>query len=147
MTTVDTTTSGLEQLRSLMGEGGPGVGISRLLGMELEVLEEGRVAFSAQTRADMGNAIGVVHGGIAATLLDSALGCSVHSTLKPGERYTTVDLHVHYTRAIAIDLGKIVATGEVVHRGSRVATAEGRLVDLEGKLLAHGTTTCVVLPA
>jgi acyl-CoA thioesterase len=144
---VDTTTSGVEQLRSLFGQRGPGVGISRLIGMQLEVLEEGRVAFSAQTRVEMANPIGVVHGGIAATLLDSALGCAVHSTLKPGERYTTVDRHLHYTRAIAIDLGKIVATGEVVHRGNRLATAEGRLVDANGKLLSHGTTTCMVMPA
>jgi acyl-CoA thioesterase len=144
---VDTTTSGVEQLRSMFGQSGPGVGISRLIGMQLEVLEEGQVAFSALTRAEMVNAIGVVHGGIAATLLDSALGCAVHSTLKPGEHYTTVDLHVHYTRAISVDLGKIVATGVVVHRGSRLATAEGRLVDPEGKLLAHGTTTCLVMPA
>jgi uncharacterized protein (TIGR00369 family) len=144
---VDTTTSGVEQLRDLMGEGGPGVGITRLLGMRLEVLEEGRVAFSLDTREDMTNAIGVVHGGIAATLLDSALGCAVHSTLKPGEQYTTVDLHVHFTRAIAVGLGKIVATGDVVHRGSRLATAEGRVTDASGKLLAHGTTTCMVMPA
>ncbi len=144
---MDTTTSGVEQLRALMGQGAPGVGITRLLGMQLEVLEPGTVAFSLQTREDMGNAIGVVHGGIAATLLDSALGCAVHSTLEPGERYTTVDLHLHYTRAIAIDLGKIVATGEVVHRGSRLATAEGRLLGPDGKLLAHGTTTCMVMAA
>jgi uncharacterized protein (TIGR00369 family) len=144
---VDTTISGVEQLRRLMGEEGPGVGISRLLGMRLEILEEGRVSFSLDTREDMTNAIGVVHGGIAATLLDSALGCAVHSTLEPGERYTTVDLHVHYTRAIAVGLGKIAAIGEVVHRGSRLATAEGRVTDANGKLLAHGTTTCMVMPA
>ena len=144
---MDTTISGVEQLRRLMGEGGPGVGISRLLGMRLEILEEGRVSFSLDTREDMTNAIGVVHGGISRDAPRQRAGCAVHSTLEPGEQYTTVDLHVHYTRAIAVGLGKIAATGEVVHRGSRLATVEGRVTDANGKLLAHGTTTCMVMPA
>ena len=125
---MDTTTSGVEQLRALMGQGAPGVGITRLLGMQLEVSRRPRSPSRCRRPTELGNAVGVVHGGIAATLLDSAMGCAVHSALAPGERYTTLDLHVHYIRPIPIDLGHIVATGEIVHRGGRLATAEGRLV-------------------
>jgi uncharacterized protein (TIGR00369 family) len=144
---LDPDMSGLEQLRSLFGTDGPGVGITRLLGITTEVLAEGHVGFGIDTRAEMCNPAGTVHGGIAATLLDSAMSCAVHSTLAAGERYTTVDIHLHYTRPIRADHGHIVATGDVVHRGSRIATAEGRLLDAEGRLLAHGTTTCLVMAA
>ncbi len=144
---LDPSKTGLEQLRDLFGREGVGVGITRLLGITTEVLEEGHVGFGLDTKPEMENPAGTVHGGIAATLLDSAMSCAVHSTLKAGERYTTVDLHLHFTRPILPDHGHIVALGDVVHRGSRVATAEGRLVDADGKLLAHGTTTCLVMPA
>jgi uncharacterized protein (TIGR00369 family) len=143
---LDPSMTGLEQLRSLFGADGPGVGITRLLGITTDVLEEGEVAFGLDPRPEMCNPAGIVHGGIAATLLDSAMSCAVHSTLAPGERYTTVDLHLHYTRPIRPDHGHIVATGKVVHRGTRIGTAEGRLVDVDGKVLAHGSTTCLVMP-
>ena len=143
---MDPTVNGLEQLHALFGEAGTGVGITRLLGITTDALDDGHVAFGLETRQDMCNPAGVVHGGIAATLLDSAMSCAVHSTLRAGERYTTVDLHIHYTRPILPDQGHIVASGDVVHRGSRIATAEGRLVDGNGKLLADGTTTCLVMP-
>ena len=107
---LDPDKSGLEQLRSLFGTDGPGVGITRLLDITTEVLAEGHVGFGIDTRAEMCNPAGTVHGGIAATLLDSAMSCAVHSTLAPGERYTTVDIHLHYTRPIRADHGHIVAT-------------------------------------
>jgi uncharacterized protein (TIGR00369 family) len=92
------------------------------------------------------NALGSAHGGLAATLLDSAMGCAVHSTLPAGVGYTTLELKVNFTRAITSATGRIVCEGTVVHRGGRVATAEGRLVaEATGKLLAHGTTTCLIL--
>jgi uncharacterized protein (TIGR00369 family) len=144
---LDPTQTGLEQLRQVFGADGPGVGITRLLGITTEALEEGHVGFGLMTRPEMCNPAGTVHGGIAATLLDSALSCAVHSTLAAGERYTTVDLQLHYTRPIRPDHGLIVATGDVVHRGSRIATAEGRLLDADGKVLAHGTATCLVMPS
>jgi len=143
---LDPALTGLEQLHSLFGAAGSGVGITRLLGITTDAIDDGHVAFGLDTRPEMCNPAGVVHGGIAATLLDSAMSCAVHSTLRVGERYTTVDLHIHYTRPIAPDQGHIVASGDVVHRGGRIATAEGRLVDRDGKLLAHGTTTCLVMP-
>ena len=86
-----------------------------------------------------------VHGGVACTLLDSAMGSAVMTTLDEKTGYVTADVVVHLTRAITARTGPIVAEGRVVHRGSRVATAEGRLTDREGRLLAHATTTCVLL--
>ncbi len=139
--------NGLEQLQAAFSGDHSRPGISNLVGMRVERLEPGTVVFVAVTRAEMTNPMGTVHGGIAATMLDSAMGCAVHSTLAPGEAYTTLDLHVHYTRPIPADGRTITASGTVVHRGSRMATAEGRLVDDDGKLLAHGTTTCMVFAA
>jgi len=86
-----------------------------------------------------------VHGGIAATLLDSAMGVAVHTTLDEGQTYTTLELNVHYVGAMTQDTGPVVATGSVIHRGGRVATAEARLTDADGRLLAHGTSTCLIL--
>jgi uncharacterized protein (TIGR00369 family) len=141
------TTTGLEQLRAAFAATAPRVGLGATLGMEVGAIEEGTVTFSLVPHAGLGNPLGIVHGGVAATLLDSALSCAVHTTLAPGERYTTVDLHVHYTRAVGHDHGRITATGTVVHRGNRIATAEGRIVDDAGRLVAHGTVTCLVMGA
>jgi uncharacterized protein (TIGR00369 family) len=90
--------------------------------------------------------MGAVHGGYACTLLDSAMGCAVMTTLDERSAYTTARLAVQLVRPITIATGPVLAEGRVVHRGSRVATAEGRLVDEAGKLLAHATTTCLILP-
>src|ERR687890_828543 len=92
------------------------------------------------------NPIGTVHGGLAATLLDSAMGCAVHSTLPACAGYTTLELKVNFTRPIRSDTGRVLCEGTVVHRGGRVATAEGRVfAESSGKLLAHGTTTCLIV--
>ncbi len=93
------------------------------------------------------NPLGTVHGGWMATLLDSALGCAVHSTLKAGQGFTTVDLAVSFVRAVHESSGKLRCEAKVIHAGGRIATSEGRLVDAEGKLYAHGTTTCLVMAA
>ena len=86
-----------------------------------------------------------VHGGVVCTLLDSAMGCAVMSLCDAKTGYTTVDLDVHLTRPITVKTGAFVAEGKIVHRGSRVMTVEGRLVDAQGKLLAHATATCMLL--
>jgi uncharacterized protein (TIGR00369 family) len=91
------------------------------------------------------NPIGVAHGGLAMTLLDSAMGCAVQTQVPPGVAYSTLEAKTNLTRAITASTGKLRAIGKVVHFGSRVATAEARLVDGEGKLYAHATTTCIVL--
>ena len=93
------------------------------------------------------NPIGVVHGGFAATMLDSALGCAIHSTLKKGEGYTTLELKVNLVRAITKDTGRLIAEGKLIHRGRTVGTADAYLRDEAGRLYAHATTTCMVFPA
>ena len=138
--------TGLELLRAIAAGDAPGAPIAALMGFETVEAEEGRVVFAAVPTADLYNPIGSVHGGFAATLLDSAMGCAVHSTLPEGVGYTTLELKVNYTRAITKDTGRVVCEGRIVHRGGRVATADGRIVaEDSGKLLAHGTTTCLIL--
>jgi uncharacterized protein (TIGR00369 family) len=135
--------SGIEQLRATLLTGGAPMG--RLIGMDIDALEIGRAVFSLVPGEQHYNPLGTVHGGIAATMLDSAMGCAVHSTLPPGARFTTLDLHIHYTRSITADTGRVVAIGETVHVGGRTATAEARLVDDDGTVLAHGSTTCLIM--
>jgi uncharacterized protein (TIGR00369 family) len=102
------------------------------------------VTFGYKPVIDHYNPIGSVHGGIAATLLDSVMGCSIHTMLKAGTGYTTVEIKINYVRAMTDGTGEVRAEGKVINLGSRIATAEGRLTDASGKLLAHGTTTCLV---
>jgi uncharacterized protein (TIGR00369 family) len=78
------------------------------------------------------------------TLLDSAMGCAIHSTLEAGVRYTTLEVKTNFVRPITAETGLIRCEGTVLHAGSRIATAEGKLTDADGKLLAHGTTTCLI---
>jgi uncharacterized protein (TIGR00369 family) len=107
---------------------------------------EGKVAFVAEPGEFLYNPLGTVHGGFALTILDSAMSCAVHTTLAAGERYTTLEVSVNFVRPITVETGRVRCEGVVVHRGGRVATAEGRLTaDTTGKLLAHATTTCLVM--
>jgi uncharacterized protein (TIGR00369 family) len=93
----------------------------------------------------MRNPLGSVHGGIGMTLLDSATGAAVHTTLPAGQGYATLETKVNLVGAITPDTGEVRAVGNVVYRGGRVATAEGRLTDRSGALLAHATSTCLIL--
>jgi uncharacterized protein (TIGR00369 family) len=117
------------------------------MGFRLVEAAEGRAAFEGLPEARHYNPIGSVHGGFAATLLDSALGCAVHSTLKKGEAYTTLELKVNLVRALTQDTGPVRAEGHIIHRGRTMATADATLKDSAGKLYAHGTTTCMIFPA
>jgi uncharacterized protein (TIGR00369 family) len=138
--------TGLEVIRALAAGDLPGAPIAKLLGFGPVEVEEGRVVFAAEPRDEHYNPIGTVHGGLAATLLDSAMGCAVHTTLPAGVGYTTLELKVNFTRPITRDTGRILCKGTIVHRGGRVATAEGRVyAEADGRLLAHGTTTCLIL--
>jgi uncharacterized protein (TIGR00369 family) len=138
--------TGLEFLRAIAAGELPGAPIADLLGFAPVEAEEGRVVFAAVPEAKHYNPIGTVHGGLAATLLDSAMGCAVHSVLPAGIGYTTLELKVNFVRPITSETGRILCEGTVVHRGGRVATAEGRVfAEADGKLLAHGTTTCLIL--
>lgn len=149
MSTVEfATMSGLEQIRWVQTELPADVPtIGRLLGMRFDEVEHGRVVVSLQTRPDFANPMGTVHGGIAATMLDSVMGCAVHTTLDPGVGYTTLELKVNYIRTARTDDRTLTAEGTVIHAGRRTATAEGKVLDEQGKLVAHGTTTCLILGA
>ena len=137
--------TGLDLLRAIAAGDAPGAPIAELMGFEPIEAEAGRVVFAAVPGPQHYNPLGTVHGGLAATLLDSAMGCAVHSTLPDGSGYTTLELKVNYTRPITADTGRILCEGTIVHRGGRVATAEGRVwAERSGKLLAHGTTTCLI---
>jgi uncharacterized protein (TIGR00369 family) len=137
---------GLTFMRALMDGELPPPPVAVLLGFQPVEVAEGRAVFALDPAERHYNPIGSVHGGIAATLLDSAVGCAVQTTLPAGVGYTTLELKVNFVRAITVDTGRVLCEGEVVHRGGKVATAEGRLwAEETGKLLAHGTTTCLVL--
>jgi uncharacterized protein (TIGR00369 family) len=138
--------SGMEVLQAMM-DGAVGVPpIADLLGMSLVEFGEGRAVFAVEPAEWMYNPIGSVHGGIAATLLDSCMGCAIHSTLPAGVAYATSDLQIRYSRGMTVDTGRVVAEGTVVHAGRRLATAEGRLTEAAtGKLIAHATTGCILI--
>jgi uncharacterized protein (TIGR00369 family) len=138
--------SGLDYLRRGLGADTFRAPIGALMDFRPVQFEEGLAVFEARPAEFHYNPIGSVHGGFAATLLDSALGCSVHTTLKPGFGYTTVELKVNYCRPLKLTTGVVTATGKVINVGSRIATSEARLVGADGKLYAHGTTTCLIFP-
>ena len=119
----------------------------KLLGMQLAEADEGRVVFTATVRPEHYNGMGVAHGGFAATLLDSALGCCINTLMPPGRRFTTLELKINLTRPLTTEAGPLRCEAKVVHLGGRTATSEGRIVDSKGKLYAHGTTTCIVVEA
>ncbi|MFI6040429.1 PaaI family thioesterase [Nocardia sp. NPDC051321] len=145
-TTIDLTQlTGLEMLRMAMTMRDRPPFIGDLLGMEVDLIEQGKVVFALRTRPDFANPLGTTHGGICATLLDSVMGCAVHSTLDAGVGYSTLELKVNYIRAVPTDGQKLTATGTTIHVGRTTATAEGRVVDEQGRLVAHATTTCVIL--
>ncbi|MGX9295654.1 PaaI family thioesterase [Tsukamurella paurometabola] len=133
----------LEWVRTSRPSDVPSIG--GLLGMDIVRVEEGSVTVTLSTRADFANPLGTVHGGIAATMLDSAMSCAVHSTLPSGVGYTTLELKINYIRSASTDGQRLTAQGHVVHTGRSTATAEGRVVDENDRLIAHATTTCLIL--
>ena len=140
-----TSMSGIEFLEKLISGAFPAPPIAEVADFLLVEVEHGRAVFEAVPADRFRNPLGTVHGGWMSTILDSALGCAVHSTLKAGQGFTTVDLAVSFVRAVHQSTGKMRCEAKVIHAGGRIATAEGRLVDAEGKLYAHGTTTCLVM--
>ena len=137
--------SGLEFLTAIRDDRLPGPPISRGLAFRMAEVEHGRVVFEGFPSSEHYNPIGTVHGGYAATLLDSCMSCAVQSTLPKGTGYTTLEFKVSLVRAITVDTGRVLAEGRVLTTGRRVGTAEGRLLDSSGKLLAHGTATCLIM--
>lgn len=140
----DTGLTGLEQLRALMSAGRrPGIGVS--LDFTLVDVEEGSAAFEGVPGEHAYNPIGSVHGGYAATLLDSACGCAVHSKLAADQSYTTLELKVSYLKAMTKNTGRVRAEGRVTQIGRRVAFAEATLKDASGKVYATATSTLLVI--
>jgi len=138
--------TGLELVNAIFDGTLPPAPIAQTLGFTGVHAEEGKAVFEGDPGEYMYNPIGAVHGGWAMTLLDSAMGCAVHTTLGVGERYTTLEVKANFVRPITIDTGRVRCEGVVVHRGGTVATAEGKLVvKSSGKLLAHGSTTCLII--
>jgi uncharacterized protein (TIGR00369 family) len=138
--------SGLDYLRAMMAGELPPPPIAVMLDMFPVEMDEGRAVFAATPAEYHYNPIGVVHGGLAATMLDSATGCAVQTTLPAGVGYTTIELKTNFVRAITRDTGRVLCEAEVVHRGGTIATAEGRLyAEADGKLLAHGLSTCLIV--
>ncbi|SDN11235.1 PaaI family thioesterase [Streptomyces wuyuanensis] len=138
--------SGLDFLRDLVAGRLPAPPISAGLGFTLDEVEHGRAVFSLVPGEEHYNPIGSVHGGVYATLLDSAAGCAVQTTLNHGEGYTSLDLSVKFLRPITADTGKVRAVGTVLNRGRRTALAQAELYDGADRVLAHATSSCLIFP-
>lgn len=137
--------SGFDYLTAISSGDLPPPPVAVLLGFEPPLVEHGRATFAVEPGEHLYNPIGTVHGGMLATLLDSAMGCAVHSTLPAGVGYTTVDLNVTFVRPVTRDTGRVECVAEVVHAGRSIATATARIVDGDGRLYATATTTCMIL--
>jgi uncharacterized protein (TIGR00369 family) len=138
--------AGIDYIRAIQSGELPPPPIARLLEMEIVEAEQGRAVFALTPAEWMYNPIGMVHGGIAATILDSCMGCAVHTTLPAGVGYTTTDVQLRYIRAMGGATGRVLAEGRVVHAGRRTATAEGRVFTQDDEtLIAHGSTGCAIL--
>jgi uncharacterized protein (TIGR00369 family) len=139
--------SGLEFLTDMVNGKVPQAPMCATLGFHLADVSQGFAAFEGLPEFRHYNPIGTVHGGFTATLLDSAVGCAIFSTMAKGESWTTLELKLNLVRPITKDTGEVRAEGRIIHRGRTVATAEGTLKDREGKLYAHASTTCMIFPA
>ncbi|CAN1513183.1 PaaI HGG motif-containing thioesterase, possibly involved in aromatic compounds catabolism [Rhabdaerophilaceae bacterium] len=142
-----TSMSGIDTLQAMIVGQLPAPPMARTMGILLIEAEPGRVVFSGEPREEHFNPQGIIHGGWAATILDSALGCATHTTLASGEAYTTVEMKVNYLRPIFPGKGGFRCEAQVVNRGRTLCLTEARLVDSAGKLYAHGSETCMIFPA
>lgn len=138
---------GFEQLQALFDGRLPGPPIAETLGLDGFGGEPGAIHVELVPEHRHYNPLGSVHGGVLSTLLDTAAACSVHSTLSPGERYTSVDLTVKFLRPVTVDSGRLRAEGSVLQRGRRTALAQAQLYDAGRRLVAHATSTCMIFPA
>jgi uncharacterized protein (TIGR00369 family) len=141
------TLDGFEQLQAFFDGRLPGAPIADTLGLENFGGEPGAIHVELVPEHRHYNPIGSVHGGVMATLLDTAAACSVHSTLAPGERYTSLDLTVKFLRPVTTDSGRLRCEGSIIQRGRRTALAQAQLYDVHGRLVAHATSTCMIFPA
>ncbi len=137
--------SGLEYFRRMVAGHLPAPPLVALLGLRIVEADHGRVVFAGTAHASFYNGMGVAHGGWAATLLDSAMGCAINTTMAAGRAFVTLELKVNYTRPLSAEAGEVRCEATVIFTGRRTATAEGRIVDHAGKIYAQGTTTCILV--
>ncbi|WP_322988957.1 PaaI family thioesterase [Hoeflea sp.] len=137
---------GLSVMQGILEGRLPGAAMAKTLNFWLTKVEEGLIVFTGSPTEEHLNPLGTIHGGWAATVLDSSLACAVMTTLEPGEGYTTVEFKLNLTRPILPGMGDLACEGRLVHRGKTIATSEAYLRDSSGKLLAHGTETCAIFP-
>ena len=136
--------SGLEYMRMLAaGELEPS-GMAALMGFRLLEVSEGHAVFAIQPDERHYNGLGIAHGGLAATLLDSATGCAINTMMPPGRIFTTLEMKINFVRPLRRETGEVLCEAHVINLGSRTGTADGRIVDRQGKLYAHGTATCML---
>lgn len=140
------TLDGLAYMEGLRDGVYPPPPIAQLLGMGISAVSRGEVSFTVDPHESQYNPLGVVHGGVACTILDTVVGCAVHTTLEPGWSYTSIDLNVSYLRPFRLSTGALTVTGRVVKPGRRVAFAEGRAVDAAGTVIATATSSLLVMP-
>lgn len=136
--------TGLETLRAFRDAPDHRPNIGAFLGMTMETVEPGRVTFTIRARPELSNPLGTLHGGVYATILDSAMGCAVHSQLGAGVGYGTLEMKINFIRAVPTKGETLTASGTVLHLGRTTALAEGRIVNEQGQVVAHGTETCMI---
>jgi len=139
--------TGLQFMQRMIAGEFPPPPIAQLMGFTLVSVAPGEAVFECRPGEQHYNPLGTVHGGLAMTLLDSAIGCCIHTLLPARTGYTTLEAKVNLVRAMSANTGLVRCTGRVIHNGRSTATSEGRLEDTTGRLLAHGTTTCIVFSA
>lgn len=141
---LDDTLCGLEVMQRLVASGGQAP-LGKVLDFRIVEVGDGFAVFEGTPGEAHYNPAGIVHGGWTSSVLDSALGCAIHTQLSAGQGYSTIELKVNMVRAITAQTGLVRARGEVIHLGRRMATSDAKLVDADGKLLAHGSCTCMIL--
>ena len=139
--------SGLEYMRKVAAGELPPSGMGQLIGFKLVEVSEGRAVFTVTPDERHYNGLGIAHGGLAATVLDSALGCAINTMLPAGRIFTTLEMKINYVRPLRRETGEVRCEATTIHVGGRTATADGRIVDAAGKLYAHGTATCILFRA
>lgn len=138
---------GLDFLKGMIAGTFPHPPIGEALGFHLVEIEKGHAVFEVTPGQHHYNPIGTVHGGLTATVLDSAMGCAIFSTMLKGDTWTTLEFKINFVRPLTKDTGPVRGEGRLIHRGRTIATAEGDLKDAADRLYAHATTTCLVFPA
>jgi uncharacterized protein (TIGR00369 family) len=136
--------SGLDFLRKVMAGEIEKAPMARLLNIHFTEVEAGRVVLTAEPAEEFENGLRIAHGGFAATILDTALGCAVNSVMPAGKIFTTLEMKINFTKAITRQTGTLTCTATTIHAGSRTATSEGRIVDAAGTIYAHGTATFIL---